>query len=317
MGRLKIKGDSMKSLNIVILNFGLGFLVLSSAIAAQAGTFAGTWRATKAGPYEALPEHVVSLSTFYENGVDRLARSVDRTLNDNRDVLPRFQKLVHPIGICFAGTWAITESNPYTGYFAPGSRGLIIARASEAMGKPRYGSWRSFGIAGKIFPTKDPRDPNNYETANFFTIDDLGGTEAQYFLDTIKTNEPAITTHASSILSIRTLLKIANTFKAADSNPGYRRIDQIASLGVKDARKVRAPHWLALRAATETRVDEDDFRNELNLRHYQDGLRFDILVADAETDRAWKRIGQIRFSDQALSQGCDQSLHFAHPKSSR
>lgn len=283
---------------------------------AAAASFPAVWSVTKSAPYARLPDHKVTLDSFYEYGVDRLKRSVDRTLSDDRDILPWFQKLVHPVGICFAGTWQITESSPWTGYFAEGSEGLIIMRASEALGNPRVGSWRSFGLAGKIFPSSNRADKSSYETANFFTIDDLGGTDAQHFLDTDKTNEPDLSTHFSAVFSARTFLKIFRTFSGADESPTWRPLYPVASLGVDDPRAVRAPHWMMLRSANTERINRADFRNELDLRQYDGGLRFDILVS-GPGQRVWQEIGQIRLDSQVVSEGCDHRLHFPHPRASR
>ncbi|MEY4632584.1 MAG: hypothetical protein RIQ81_2704 [Pseudomonadota bacterium] len=288
----------------------------AEATVASGASFPEVWSATKSGPYQKLPEHQVTLGSFYEYGVDRLKRAVDRTLSDDRDILPTFQKLVHPVGICFAGTWSITERNPYTGYFAKGSEGLIIVRASEAMGNARRGSWRSFGLAGKIFPTTDRSDPRAHKTANFFTIDDLGGTGAENFLDTDKTNEPDVSTHLSSIFNARTLLKIVSTFKGADENPTWRPVESIAGLGVENPRAIKAPRWMMLRSANRERVNHPDFRNELDVRNYDGGLRFDILVSDTD-NQDWREIGQITLNSQTASEGCDHRLHFTHPRVSK
>lgn len=44
-------------------------------------------------------------------------------------------------------------------------------------------SLRSFGFAGKLFPTLDPNELLKVHTANFFLIDDLGGTTANHYTD--------------------------------------------------------------------------------------------------------------------------------------
>jgi hypothetical protein len=252
---------------------------------------------------------------------DRLLVAARRTLSDRRDILPWFRKLVHPNGICFAGVWHITEDNPYSGAFRPGTEALIIARASTALTATRRGQWRAFGFAGKIFPTLDPME--RVRTANFFTIEDLGGTLRDYYLDAENTNDIIVVTptpEAAAHAAVGALA--AKDFAIADgtidpTRPLIRQLYPIAEAAETDPAAVRAPTWLMITGADEVpRVVADDFRDELRLEHYPDGLRFDIYVSDWGTrigPKVWQRIGQIEVFEYALSDGCDHRLHFAHP----
>lgn len=290
----------------------VGFLTASAPVQAAA-SFADVWAATQEGPYADLPQWQTRLSKFFSAGVDMLAASASRTLDDETDNLPPFQKLVHPIGICFAGTWTITESSPYTGYFANGSHGQIIVRASEAMGNPEPSSWRSFGFAGKIFPTADANDTTAYKTANFFTVDDLGGADAASFLDDPKSNKPATSFHLSTLAIFPTLTHIAKTFASADSNPGIRQVYEISELGLADPSTAVTPHLFQVVSETSERNGADDFRDELRLANYPNGLTFGIYVAE-DDGQGWSRLGTIQLDREALSSGCDHRLHFHHPR---
>lgn len=287
-------------------------LSATAAAPVHAATFNYVWSQVGQDPYQTLPSYKTRYAKFFDAGVSLLERAANRTLSDDSDILPRFQKLVHPVGICFAGTWSITETSPYTGYFAQGARGLIIVRASEAMGSAEAGSYRSFGFAGKIFPTLDG-SANVAETANFFTVDDLGGTDAESFFDETKTNEPATSFHASHLAILSTITEIARTFSRADSNPGIRQVYPIAELGLATPAVARAPHWMAIVADTTERVGAADFRDELRLANYSDGLSFGIYVAE-QGEATWKRLGVIKLDQEALSDGCDHRLHFPHPR---
>ncbi len=300
----------MTPLRLALPMLALGLASLLATPVQAAGSFPETWAATTSGPYDSLPEYRTSYSKFFSDGVDLLANSVERTLHDQDDVLPRFQKLVHPIGICFAGTWKITAPSPYTGYFANGSDGLIIVRASEAMGVAEAGNFRAFGLAGKIFPTNDANDQTPYPTANFFTIDDLGGADSDSFLDLPKSNEPATSIHLSQLGMLATITKIARTFSAADSNPGIRQVYEISELTV-GPQAAQTPHWMALVSENDERTGDADFRDELRLANYPGGLVFGIQVAG--DDGTFRRIGEIRLTKEALSDGCDHVLHFHHP----
>lgn len=290
---------------------------LTLSLSLQAASFPETWVSTQEGAYRSLPEYKTSKSDFIVAGFDRLANAAKRTIDDSSDILPHFQKLVHPIGICFAGTWNITEKSQYSGYFAKGAKGLIIARASEAMGNGVKGDWRAFGLAGKIYPTQDPKDARNYKTANFFTVDDLGGTDAESFLSLPKTNEPAISKHLSTIFSLPTILAISKAFRAADDNPAFRPVTQIAELGLDNPREANSPQWLMLQAESKAfsiHSNTGDFRNELRLKNFpNDKLKFGILVS-SKGDQSWTRIGSVELTQEALASGCDHRLHFQHPR---
>lgn len=273
------------------------------------------WSAVEEGPYAMLPEHQTTRASFFKGGVNLLKNSAERTLNDKSDVLPWFQKLVHPVGICYSGTWEIDGKSPYTGYFAEGKKGLIIVRASEAMGNPRRGDWRSFGIAGKIFPTLNSNE-SVANTANFFTVDDLGGTSADAFMELEKTNEPANSIHLSTVFGLPMIATIIKTFSKADSHPGIRPLYPISELDAANPGKALAPLLMAIRSESPSlgEAAPADFRDELRLENYpHNELKFGILVS--QRGKEWKRLGTIRLDQESLSDGCDHRLHFAHPKS--
>lgn len=287
------------------------FALALCALPVQAAPFSEVWSAVQQAPYAVKPAYKTSYTSLISGGFNSLGKDADRTLDQKLDLLPRFQKLVHPIGICFAGTWEITEASPYTGYFAEGAKGLIIARASEAMGYGDRGDYRAFGFAGKIFPTAD-RNAQTTSTANFFTVDDLGGTKAKSYLDLAKTNEPETSVHLSQFALIPALTKIAKTFALADSNPGIRQVYEIGELGLADPSQARSPRWLSIVPENTERNGAIDFRDELRLVNFPGGLRFGIHTADAGGQ--WQRLGTITLKEEALSDGCDHRLHFHHPR---
>jgi hypothetical protein len=125
-----------------------------------------------AGPYGPLPKHKGLGPTTLLQFINDSARN----MHDHRDVRPRYDKLIHAHGVCYAGRWVIDTDSPYSGYFAPGSEGLLIARASVAGPLINRGHKRSFGIAGKVFPTLDPDEP--VWPGNFVTVSHLSGSRA-------------------------------------------------------------------------------------------------------------------------------------------
>jgi hypothetical protein len=284
--------------------------------------FSDVWSQVASDPYPALPQDAVSLDSFYGFLQDRLLAASRRTLSDRSDLLPRFRKLVHPNGICFAGTWSITATTPYSGYFRTGARGLFIGRASTALTETERGSFRAFGFAGKIFPTLDPNAV--VPTANFFTIENLGGTLREHYLDALNTNDILfILPTPEGFMNTAIGAAAAAAFSIADhtldvSDTLIRQLYPIAELGEPDPARAVGPKWLLITGASDVpRVDAADFRDELRLKSYPAGLRFDIQVADLGTrlgPKQWVKIGTIDVSADAVTDSCDHRLHFAHPR---
>jgi hypothetical protein len=268
-------------------------------------------------PYPTLPEHVITLSTFYSGLSNLLLRATSRALNDASDLAPHFQKLVHPNGIALTGTWNITEDSPYTGYFRRGATGLIIVRSSVLLYKTKAGSFRGFAFAGKIFPTLDPNQ--RVRTADFFTIDVLSGTNAKHFTDVALTNEPPLGFNSDVFRLLGVIIATFGTFIRADYNPVYRPVYQIAELGLRTGETACIPRWIQVKSwEGNGKVDEPDYRNELRVENYPGGkLRFEISVASiaaARHQQSWHRIGHIELTESVTSDSCDHRLVFQHPK---
>jgi hypothetical protein len=291
------------------------FLFLASNVGAQDYTgsrFNDVWSQVKSDPYNKLPQKQVTFRSLLGGAV---RKSANRTVSNRADILPHFNKLAHPNGVCLKGLWEISQENPYGGLFKQGSQGLIIARASVAMTATKAGHHRAFGLAGKIFPTLNGEEI--VETANFFTVDDLGGTKAKHFTDVTLSNAPAVTPNLSLLGSLFYIMKLTRAFKSADQNPNERQVYEISELGEADTKNVKTPRWMGLRAQEGQSVDEADFRDELNLANREHNLIFDIMVADSEDEngqRNWTAIGTIEFDESVASDSGDHRLHFHHPK---
>jgi hypothetical protein len=292
------------------------------AQAYQGSSFDQVWDQVESDPYGSLPHDKVTVTSFYGFLVDHLLAASKRTLVDHSDLLPYFQKLLHPNGICLAGDWVITEANPYSGYFRQGSHGLIIVRASTALSNTERGQYRAFGFAGKIFPTLDADAV--VKTANFFTIENLGGTLRDFFLDAENTNDIIQVNKTTTLLANAAVAAaVTNAFGKADPQAdssliAIRQLYPISELGESDPNQVHTPMWMMITGSPEVpRVLATDFRDELRVANYPGGLRFDILVSDQGSrtgPKIWTRIGYIELSDDAVSASCDHRLHFMHPK---
>ena len=290
----------------------------------QGSRFEDVWQQVTSDPYFDLPQYEVTFKSFFDRFQNVLLENSKRTLNDDSDVLPYFDKLVHPNGICLKGRWVITEDNPYSGYFAAGSEALIIARASTALTNTKRNSNRAFGLAGKLYPTNDPLHEQPLKTANFFTIEDLGGSRRDFFLDAKNTNDiikvsPSLTAFLNGLVGAA----VAVAFPVADESnlqtALLRELYPIAELGLGSGEASNAPIWMRITGSKDMpRILADDFRDELNIANYPDNLVFDIEVASKGSrfgKKQWQTIGYISFDDSIVSESCDHRLHFAHPKS--
>jgi hypothetical protein len=276
-------------------------------------SFEKVWEQVKSDAYEKLPQ--LEVSYFKLSGEKGIEHSAMRTLNEDADLLEPFEKLAHPNGICFKGVWKIDTQNPYGGYFKKGSEALIIARASTAMSNTQRGSTRAFGFAGKLFPTMNPNVVNSEPSANFFLIEDLGGTDAEHFMDVSLTNEPSVSITLEALSNVAYGIKVANAFGEADKNPSIRQLYEISNLGESKSAKIITPKWLKIEAADKKRVDAEDFREELRIES-PELLVFNISVASRveNKQKEWLKVGSITFDASVTSASCDRRLHFHHPK---
>ncbi len=286
----------------------------------EGSRFAEVWEALTSDPYRALPERRLRWRDLAGSFASRLLRDGERTLNDERDLLPAFDKLVHPIGIALRGVWHITEPTPYSGYFRQHSMALIVARASDAVGESRAGKLRFLGLAGKLWPTLD--EQRSAKTANFFTLENLGGSHTRYFAHAKYENDLLQFRPRAGMFGEGPLgMVAAAAFAAADhtfdlTQPAIRQLYPIAELG--NAGPVRAPRFLRLVGdAANPRCDSPDLRLEITRAIAPNGLRFRIEVADERSrlvPHDWQSIGSILFTEAVASHSADHRLHFTHPK---
>ncbi len=277
-------------------------------------SFQAVWNILISDPIQILPQKEISSGKLSTGKRDIILEDAKRTLAERADILQPFEKLAHPNGICFKGLWNIDTKTPYSGYFKQHSKALIIARASSAMSRTKQGEIRSFGFAGKLFPTTNPRKVNKAYSANFFVIDDLGGTDAKHYTDVAMTNEPEVSITREVIKNLLYVLNISSAFQKADKHPTIRQLYEISELGEKKGSLIITPKWLKLEARRWHSSDASDFRTELTIRNGKK-LVFNISVASQIIDgkRDWRKIGTITLDTSILSNACDQRLHFHHP----
>jgi hypothetical protein len=305
----------MKTLLILLLSLVFNSCAKETKVPTSTTTpiiknsFQAIWDEVNSDKLTTLPQDTVS---FWK--LKNIQKDAKRTIDNHADILASFDKLAHPNGICLKGIWQIDTKNPYSGYFKKNSKALIIARASSALSGTKQGETRAFGFAGKLFPTTNPTKINQEKTANFFLIDDLGGTKTLHYTDTIMTNEPKVSITSEVLKNLPYAIKVAHAFSKADKNSGIRQLYEISQLGETNNTNIITPKWMKLQAQKGQTVDAKDFRDELTITNDKK-IVFDISVTSSEKEgkKEWKKIGTITFDNSVVSKTCEHRLHFHHP----
>lgn len=245
-----------------------------------------------------------------------------------------YRRLLHPNGVCLAGTWEVTEPSDYTGYFRQGSVGLVVARYSTCCTETRRGGRRSLSLVGKVFQTADPNCPERFRPAHFITQEDIGGGRTAYINDAELRNAPDTTAWRRGPLGLPVILLTGVVFQLADRQPSQRQLYEIAELGKPAAEPTRAPEYLRLLVdPAQPRIEGDglDFRDEVLGQIYDPGekdpkrtLTFRVEVSDEGSTRGpqvfqrrairdWRPIGRLVFREAVASHNGDWVVHFHHP----
>jgi len=277
-------------------------------------SFKKVWDEVNSDPLKELPQNGVSFAKLSSSTENLILKDALRTLNSYADILEPFDKLAHPNGICFKGIWNIDTKNIYSGYFKKDSKALIIARASTALSETTNDDKRAFGFAGKLFASTNPNKINKFHSANFFLIDDLGGTDAKSYTEVSLTNDPLVSFSFAVLKNLLYASKVAYNFAKADKNSGIRQLYEISQLGEKSLKNIITPKWLKLETQKSSKREAKDFRDELKIDNKE--LIFDIFVANKIIGKKknWKKIGTITLDTSVVSNSCDHRLHFHHPK---
>ena len=247
-----------------------------------------------------------------------------------------FRRLIHPNGIALLGEWKIQPEaqTDYTGYFAAGSHGLVVARYSTCCAQTKSGQRRSLALVGKIFPTLDPNARPEQPPAHFITQEDIGGEDTRSINDADLRNAPNVTPSRRGFGLPFFLLTTAVLLRA-DRHPEKRQLYEIAELGVPPHEATRCPQFMRLTVSEDQPREEKaglDFRDEILAHLYEPGtgrrkengrLVFNIEVSDTGNSHGllnvrqevtqWERIGQLVFTEAYASYNSDFVLHFHHP----
>ena len=306
--------------------------------------FANPYQKVWGGQGEAaLPVYEVTLGSLLRGllsfGAGYVFRqATERAVDSSADLrwgLDRkgFRRLLHPNGVCLIGRWRIAADTPYSGYFAHGSEGLVVARYSACCTETRRGRMRSLGLVGKLYPTIDPEHAAPLRTASFITQQDIGGERTDFINDSELLNAPNTTAFRRGD-GVPTFIATGAMFKAVDAQPTIRQLYQVAELGKPAGEPTRAPVFMRLLVAPgHPRIPGDalDFRDEVMAQIFDRGdpapkrtLTLTVEVTDEgettgtalrqrRTFRNWRSIGTLTFDNAVVSYNGDCVLHFNHP----
>jgi hypothetical protein len=310
----------------------------------RAALFANAYYQTWGGPGESgLPVYEVSIGRALRGLLGarkgwNLLRASRRTLASHADLRwgpdrRGFRRILHPNAVCLTGVWEVDDEPPgrsYTGYFKPGSRGLVVGRYSTCCTETRSGHYRSLSLVGKVYPTLDPDHAEPLRPANFITQEDLGGALSPRINDAELRNAPDTTPWRRG-KALPVLLATGIALKLSDKEIAVRQLYPIAELGKPADEPTRSPVFMRLRVdPAQPVVEELDFRDEILGQIYDKGdgepkrtLAFTIEVCDEgsvrgilvqrRTFKGWTRIGRIVFKEAVASYNGDFVLHFHHP----
>lgn len=272
-------------------------------------------------PYTELPQLTVTSKNFGKKGdnpENQLFSAAKRTLQDERDWLPEATKpkLFNANGICFTGKWIIDTHSEYTGLFAQNTQANVIARASVALSGTKQKHKRSYGMAIKVFDSK------NTKSANLFVMHSMAGTKTKNVLDLELDNHPKLG-GLPSFSKIPTLLRISKDLKRADKLTGtnkpevnYRPVNTFAE--INNDSKAISPTWVKLVPKTSFRANMNDFREEMSVKNYpEQKIEYTLQVATGDKKQkakaTWITLGELILETSITSQACDINLHFTHP----
>ncbi len=311
----------------------------------RAAVFANPYYLVWGGEHEPpLPVYAVSLRHALAGLLKRrwqFQAASDRIVDSRADLRwgadrLGFRRIVHTNGVCLTGTWSIDDvptARRYSGYFRPGSRGLMIGRYSVCCTETRRDRSRSLSLVGKLYPTTDPGHPATLRPASLITQEDIGGSRSHRISDVELHNAPNVTPSRRG-LALPLLLITGIVLGRTDKQNTIRQLYEIAELGMPAGAATVTPAFmrLVLDPSDDTPDDPDlDFRDEILGRIYDRGdatprrtLTFHIEVSDTGSSHGrlvvrrhisdWRRIGRIEFTEAVASYNGDFVIHYPHPR---
>lgn len=268
---------------------------------------------------------------------DRITRSMKRTLADAGDFKEDQPKLFHPKGVCAEGRWEISGASPYTGLFAAGTSAPAIVRMSASGNNtridPRFPAIpllhppRSFGLAVKLFPSRDPA--KRVRTRNLLLFDHTGvdGNPSPWYMRGVKQPGGGFADqyfvnwmHGSGPITSG----FARLFERFAAEVRHRSAESLAQVDVDGGVVVnpKCPRFVRLIPAASYPADDrltrwEDFRREILDLAGQGPLAFEIAVSEdnpveTRAPRNEMTIGRLTLGTPVVSEVGDRQLHFTH-----
>ena len=287
--------------------------------------------------YDGASDWETIRALFLNSVSDRIRAAMQRTLADPDDSKDERPKLFHPKGVCAEAQWEIFSDTGYTGLFARGTNVPAIVRMSASGNNtrfdPRFAAIpllrrpRNFGLAAKLFPSRDP--DRKVRTCNLLLFDETGvdgnpspwymrgerradGTYAEhYFLNWMHGTGPITS-------------GFARLFARFATDVRHRSVEPLAAVDASGDPVARPRHPRFVRLAPSARYPEpdtatrwEDFRLELLELAGIGPLTFEIAVSESNPvespqPRQETVIGRLTLGSPVVSTFGDCRLHFTH-----
>lgn len=322
-----ITTSAFKSAAKGLLTLGIVLSVAAPAVAAS--SFNEIRNRMYDKPLQTLPQHpglktwdvISSLfgSEDNSNAHGLIVRS-RITLVDTADERTPEPKWLHPRGACAEARWVISEDNPYTGLFAPGTDVPAIIRISSGTGASEYIEGDDFdgrimGMAIKLYPT-DSKD-HKVLSRNIVTLDKYG-FESSTRKHTFWEDDDTTPVYFTNVAPAQSALgKFLSTFFDRFDNPNWARpLYQVgrANIGGGDLLEYSFPYEVRYqinpKSISKNLKTFGDFRSELVALKNVD---LDIILQSHNgKDVIAKKIGTLKVGSFVVSDYCDLKLHFHH-----
>lgn len=256
--------------------------------------------------YSQLPQYksktigqVLGMISGFNN---RLRDRAETTFSDESETRPEQVKIFHPMGVCYKGSWSITENSEFKGLFKKNAQANLIARLSTGDEKVKYkkGKSRIFGMALKLFHSELDH------SLNIQTLDQNGlqRSDRRNFLYDAK-EEVFFTNKTKPFPGFFGKL-VDRAFKYIDFDPNTRPIHHIAEAFNESTPIPSSIKFKPINAAQNIDTESIDFRDELLLKKE---INFEIVIGDGAEE---KQIGIVKLKNPIANKFCDLGLHFHH-----
>lgn len=279
---------------------------------AHARVFANPHATPPTDAFSAVPELGLALSA------PGVLKAFGRIVSTPVDFKDDQQKVVHRWGVCGEVRWEMDgESSPYGGLFTPGSSVPGLFRMAAGTNRTRHFplSSRTWGLAIKLFPTQDERQPVQTVNVSLFDQYGLDGQARPHFLQPLADDPPLYFTNhiRAQALQSQPALFVLGRF---DRTPLFR---SVRPLGKVDNQgqvpfNATAPSLVQLHVRHSRHQVGDlpaDYRNEL-MAYAPGELVFDVVLPPQPGNAQLLRVGTVTVGRKVMSPVCDGALHFFH-----